>query len=97
MMILKDVLTDSEVQSITNLVKAHLIREAARARLHEAQETFKQAARYLSEDYFRHEGTEYVSALPEKLVINLDGEAYLVTIDLSGDNGHTVELIGGVI
>lgn len=100
---LSEIMTDSEKAAVTNLIKAHLVREFAKIKLTEAEATYRQAARYLTEECNRTDGKDeyghpvFVSTIPASLVVSFDDKAYLVEIDEEGDSGHCVRLIGGVL
>jgi hypothetical protein len=93
---LETIMTNDEKIAVINLIKAHLVRESAKIRLIEAEATYKQAARYLTEEVQRTEDGEYVSCVPHLLVIKFADQMYLVETDEEGSS-HQVRLIGGIL
>lgn len=101
---LKEIMTTEEQSAVKQLIAAHLQEQVARLNLDEARADLKQAAKELSNLYFRTEETDdryhprqSVGTIPVRFVAYFGNDPYLIEVDEEGDNGHKVNRIAGIL
>jgi hypothetical protein len=86
-----------EIESIDNFIVAKKKIQNLTMQLRQADKAMEEAARAVSVEMFREEGGEPVCVLPETFVTQHDGEWFLITLDVEGEDAHEIKLIGGLL
>jgi hypothetical protein len=94
---INDIVTAFELQAVTRLLAAEEALRDARAAVYAAQDEWHKRADHLTKVYFDESGGERTSSLPEQFAIEYNGNHWLVTIDVEGDNSHRLNILGGLI